>query len=328
MEQILRPRRNRRNPSIRNLVAESSLQIEHLVWPIFLQEGENKKEAIPSLLDCYRYSPDIMMRIIEPYYKLGLKSFALFPAIDEKLKTSVAKESYNPDGLIPKAVKRLKNRFPDCVVITDVALDPYSSDGHDGLVQNGKILNDETIEILAKQALVHAQSGADYIAPSDMMDGRIGAIRKHLDHEGFSETGIISYSAKYASGFYGPFRDALNSAPKQGDKKTYQMDFRNSREALREADLDTHEGADILLIKPALSYLDVIHQVKRQTHLPVAAYNVSGEYAMIKAAAQKGWLDESIVMMEVLTSIRRAGADIIFTYFAPQFVDLTLKNKL
>lgn len=321
MEQKFRPRRNRRNQTIRDLIAETHLNIPQMVWPLFLQEGKNKIDPIKTLPDCYRFSLDAMIDVIRPYYNLGLRSYALFPALSEALKTQDAREAYNPDGLIPRAIKNLKDCFPDSIIITDVALDPYSSEGHDGLLQNGKINNDATVEILANQALVQAKAGSDYVAPSDMMDGRVGFIRKALDQEGFTDTGIISYAAKYASSFYGPFREALNSAPKYGDKKTYQMDFRNSSEALREIELDVQEGADILLIKPALSYLDVIFQTKMNFHLPVAAYNVSGEYAMIKAAAQLGMMDEQSAMIETLTAIRRAGADLIFTYFAPSFVD-------
>jgi len=266
----------------------------------------------------YRYSIDNLLREIESCLKLGLRSFDLFPNIDESLKDKYATESYRDESLYLRAIREVKKNFPEACVITDVAMDPYSSDGHDGIVENGEILNDETLEVLGKMALAHAQMGADIIAPSDMMDGRVGYIRQVLDDNKFTNVSIMSYSAKYASAFYGPFRDALNSAPKFGDKKTYQMNPANQREALIEAGLDELEGADFLMVKPALAYLDVIKLIKDNTELPVAAYNVSGEYAMLKAAAQKGWLNEQRAITEVLTSIRRAGATAILTYHAKE----------
>ncbi len=269
----------------------------------------------------------MILKEVQQAVALGIMSFDLFPALSETLKDPHGKESLNPQGLLPTTLKMIRDKFPDVTLISDVALDPYSSDGHDGVVKNGKILNDETVEILAKMSLVHAQAGADIVSPSDMMDGRVGAIREALDEEGFTDVGILSYSAKYASSFYGPFREALDSAPKFGDKKTYQMDFRNAREALREIELDELEGADIVMVKPALSYLDIISLVKSHTHLPVAAYNVSGEYGLIKAGAKAGIIDETRAMVETLYSIRRAGADIIFTYFAVPMAKWIRENQ-
>lgn len=316
MEIKYRPRRNRRSPVIRNLIAETALSPSQLIYPLFLCEGKDQKIPIKSMPGQFRFSSDLLLKEIAECQAVGIHSFALFPAINESLKDSLAKESHNPQGLLPTTVKKIKDLSPEACVITDVALDPYSSDGHDGIVRDGKILNDETVEVLVKMALTQAQAGADMVAPSDMMDGRIGEIRKALDQEGFTQTGILAYSAKYASSFYGPFRDALESAPKFGDKKTYQMDPRNAREALLETELDIQEGADIVMVKPALAYLDVIQLLKQNFSTPVAAYNVSGEYAMIKAAAQNGWLDGEKAMMESLMAIRRAGADMILTYFA------------
>ncbi|HEY8270479.1 MAG TPA: porphobilinogen synthase [Pseudobdellovibrionaceae bacterium] len=318
MDITYRPRRNRRTPALRNLIAETSLSVDQFIYPLFLCEGDQQKVAIKSMPGQFRLSADYLLKEISECQSLGIHSFALFPAINETLKNSQGKESFNPAGLLPTTVKKIKDKFPDSCIITDVALDPYSSDGHDGIVKDGQILNDETIEILVKMSLTQAEAGADMVAPSDMMDGRVGAIRRALDSEGFTQTGILAYSAKYASSFYGPFRDALESAPKFGDKKTYQMDPRNSREALLEAELDIQEGADMIMVKPALAYLDIIQLLKQNTTLPIAAYNVSGEYAMIKAAAQNGWLDGEKAMMESLISIRRAGADIILTYFAKE----------
>lgn len=313
-----RPRRNRRTPALRNLIAETSLNSDHLIYPLFLCEGQDQKIAIKSMPGQFRLSSDNLLKEMAECQALGIHSFALFPAIKDALKNSQGDESFNPAGLLLTTVKRIKDKFPDSCIITDVALDPYSSDGHDGILKNGQILNDETIEVLVKMSLAQAKAGADMVAPSDMMDGRVGEIRKALDSEGFTQTGILAYSAKYASSFYGPFREALDSAPKFGDKKTYQMDPRNSREALLEADLDIQEGADMIMVKPALAYLDIIQLLKQNCTKPIAAYNVSGEYAMIKAAAQNGWLDGEKAMMESLISIRRAGADIILTYFAKE----------
>ncbi len=312
-----RPRRNRKNERIRSFHRETRLGPEHFVYPLFVHEHTGK-HAIPSMPGAFRLGLEDLKREVEGALGDGVGAIVLFPAIDESLKSSQGTEAYNPEGLIPHCLRTLREAFPELILCTDVALDPYSCDGHDGIVSEGRILNDETIEVLVKQALTQAEAGADIIAPSDMMDGRVGAIRDALDGAGHSEVSILSYTAKYASAFYGPFRDALESAPKFGDKKTYQMDPANSREALREVALDEAEGADILMVKPAGPYLDVIRRVREATALPVAAYQVSGEYAMLKAAAANGWLDEPKVVLESLTAIRRAGADIIFTYYARQ----------
>jgi porphobilinogen synthase len=322
MDIINRPRRNRRTPALRNMIAETSFSADNLIYPVFLCEGQDQKIAIKSMPGQFRLSADNLLKEIAECQALGIQSFALFPAISDSLKNSAGDESFNPNGLLPTTVKKIKDKFPGACIITDVALDPYSSDGHDGIVRDGQILNDETIEVLVKMALTQARAGADMVAPSDMMDGRVGEIRRALDAEGFENTGILAYSAKYASSFYGPFRDALDSAPKFGDKKTYQMDPRNSREALLEAGLDVNEGADMIMVKPALAYLDIIQLLKQNFTVPVAAYNVSGEYAMIKAAAANGWLDGEKAMMESLMAIRRAGADVILTYFAKEAAHL------
>lgn len=313
---VHRPRRLRRTDTLRRMVRETVLRAEDLIYPLFVMEGEGQREVVPSMPGCYRYTLDLLLVEVQQAYDLGIGAIALFPLIPYDQKDNAGTESYNPEGLIPRAVRAIKQAIPDILVITDVALDPYSSEGHDGIVQNGKILNDETVEVLVKQALMQAAAGADFVAPSDMMDGRIGAIRQALDAAGWIDVGILAYSAKYASAYYGPFRDALDSAPKFGDKKTYQMDAANAREAIKEVDLDIAEGADIVMVKPALAYLDIIYQIKQNTHLPIAAYNVSGEYAMIKAAAAQGWIDEKKVALETLTSMKRAGASLILTYFA------------
>ena len=315
----IRPRRNRISKGLRELVAETELTPAHLVQPLFVLEGTKQKQEIKTLPGQYRFSPDELLKELGECLKLGISAFALFPAIHEDLKNSKAEEAWNPKGLLPETVRSIKKNFPDAVVITDIALDPYSSDGHDGLVRDGEILNDETVVALCKMAVTHAKAGADIVAPSDMMDGRIGAIRKALDEAGFKNVGILSYAAKYASGFYGPFRDALGSAPKKGDKKTYQMDPRNRREALREALLDVQEGADMVMVKPGLPYLDIVREIRNAVKIPVAVYNVSGEYAMVKAAAAAGMVDEPTVVREMLTAFRRAGADVILTYFAKDF---------
>ncbi|QEM12133.1 porphobilinogen synthase [Mucilaginibacter rubeus] len=320
---LQRPRRNRKSEVIRQMVQETHVSAANLIFPLFIIDGVNQKSEVASMPGIFRYSIDNLLREIESCLKLGLKSFDLFPNISEELKDKFATESYRDESLYLRAIREVKKNFPEACVITDVAMDPYSSDGHDGIVENGVILNDETLDVLGKMALAHAQSGADIIAPSDMMDGRVGYIRNVLDDNGFTNVSIMSYSAKYASAFYGPFRDALNSAPKFGDKKTYQMNPANQREALIEAELDEIEGADFLMVKPALPYLDVIKLIKDNTELPVAAYNVSGEYAMIKAAIQRGWLNEQRAITEVLTSIRRAGATAILTYHAKE----VLENK-
>lgn len=324
MDLISRPRRNRSSEVIRSMVRENFLSAHHLIAPLFVIDGEKKKVAIASMPGQFRLSIDELIIEASELYALGVHCVALFPVIDEKLKNSKATEAYNPEGLNARAIRALKKALPQMLIMGDVALDPYSSDGHDGLVdsKSGAVLNDPTLELLAKQALTEAQAGADIIGPSDMMDGRVGYIRRALDEAGFQNVLIMSYCAKYASSFYGPFREALDSAPKKGDKKTYQMDPANSEEALREATLDEAEGADILMVKPGLPYLDVIYRLKSHSKLPIAAYNVSGEYAMVKAAAQNGWIDQNKVILETLISFRRAGADIILTYFAKEAAQL------
>ncbi len=313
-----RPRRNRQNEVIRSMVRESHLSPDHLIAPLFVVEGKGAVIPINSMPGQARFSIDELVREAKELYGLGVRCVALFPAIDEKLKTPDAREAYNRDGLNARAIRAVKEALPGMMVMGDIALDPYSSDGHDGLVdpKTGEILNDPTLEVLAKQALCAAEAGADILGPSDMMDGRVGVLRRALDESRFQNTLIMSYTAKYASGYYGPFREALDSAPKRGDKKTYQMDPANSTEALREAQLDADEGADILMVKPGLPYLDIIYRLKEMSTLPIAAYNVSGEYAMVKAAAQNGWIDHDKVVLETLTCFRRAGADVILTYFA------------
>ena len=315
----IRPRRNRKSAAIRDLVRETEVTPGHLIYPLFLQDGK-ENTPIESMPGCVRWSLDGLVKEAGEAHALGVPAVVLFPRIPDKLKTSDAKECYNPKGLIPRAIKALKKAHPTLVVITDVALDPYNSDGHDGLVaKDGRILNDETVEVLCKQAVCHAKAGADVISPSDMMDGRVAAIRAALDKAVYEEVSILSYTAKYASAYYGPFRGALDSAPKSGDKKTYQMDPANAREAVREAQLDESEGADMLMVKPAGPYLDIITKLRAATTLPIAAYQVSGEYLMIKSAAAAGWLDEAKIVQESLLGIRRAGADMILTYFAKQF---------
>jgi len=317
-----RPRRNRKSPAIRNMVRETTLSVDNLIYPMFIVDGKGIKEEISSMPGNFRWSLDTLLPEIEECRKLGLNSFVLFPAIEEALKDSTATYSYDDANFYLKAIREIKKQFPEACLMSDVAMDPYSSDGHDGFVENGKILNDETLPILAKMAIAQAEAGIDIIGPSDMMDGRIAYIREALDEAGFDETSIMSYSAKYASAYYGPFRDALDSAPKSGDKKTYQMDPANKYEALIEAELDVAEGADFLMVKPALCYLDVIHILKERFDVPISAYNVSGECAMLHAAAQNGWLDYNSAMQEMLLSIKRAGADIILTYFAKDYAKL------
>lgn len=320
---LKRPRRNRKSPTIREMVEETKLLASDLIYPMFLLDGSNKKVEVASMPGIYRLSRELLLDEIKRCMDVGIKAFCLFPAVEDQLKDKAASYSYNPDNFYLKTIQKIKEEVPNAVVMTDVAMDPYSSDGHDGLVQDGEILNDETLDILGKMALAQARAGADIIGPSDMMDGRIGHIRRVLDAEGFINTSIMAYTAKYASSFYGPFRDALDSAPKSGDKKTYQMNPANAREALIEARLDEEEGADMLMVKPALPYLDIIKLLSENTNLPVAAYNVSGEYAMIKAADQKGWLDGEKAMAESLLSIKRAGAKLILTYFAREYAELT-----
>ncbi len=316
---ISRPRRNRKSAAIRDLVQETTLSVNDFIFPMFVMEGSGIKSEIKSMPNIYRFSIDTLLEEIKEVSDLGIKSICLFPNYPEAKKDKYATESHNSETLYLKALSEIKDKFPHIALMTDVAMDPYSSDGHDGLVENGEILNDETLDILGKMALAQARAGADIIGPSDMMDGRIGYIREMLDDEGFTNVSIMSYSVKYASAFYGPFRDALDSAPKFGDKKTYQMNPANVREALIEGQLDVAEGADFLMVKPAFSYLDVIKTMADNFDLPIAAYNVSGEYAMIKAAAQNGWLDGDKAMLEMLLSIKRAGAKIILSYFAKEF---------
>ncbi len=312
----IRPRRNRRNKAIRALVRETRLSPESFILPVFVVDGENQRIPIAAMPGCYRLSIDETVKLAKEAHGLGISGIAPFPALTDDKKDSIATESTNPDGLYQRTIKELKSALPELLVISDVAMDPYSSDGHDGLVEDGQILNDETLEILACMAVSQAEAGSDIVAPSDMMDGRVGYIRDALDLDGFTDVGILSYSAKYASAFYGPFRDALDSAPKAGDKKTYQMDPANGTEALREVFLDIEEGADMVMVKPGLPYLDVIRRIKDAVEVPVAAYHVSGEYAMIKAAAEKGWLDGKAAMVEAHIALKRAGADMILTYSA------------
>lgn len=325
MQIALRPRRNRKSPAIRELVAENSLSPQQLIYPVFVCEGHGIVEEIKTMPGQARMSADVLIKKIADWKQAGIGHYALFPQIAENKKNNQGTEALNENGLLANTLKKIKDTHPDVGLVTDVALDPFSSDGHDGLLQNGKILNDETVQILCQMAVAQAHWGADWVAPSDMMDGRVGAIRRALDQSGHSETNILAYTAKYASSFYGPFREALQSAPKSGDKKTYQMDPRNSREALREARLDIAEGADMIMVKPGLPYLDIIRRLKDVADVPVAAYQVSGEYAMIKFAAQNGALNERAAILESLYSFRRAGADVILTYFAPQMAEFLQK---
>lgn len=319
MQIIRRPRRNRQSQAIRDLVQETTLSVNDLIYPMFVIEGRGIKSEIGSMPNIYRFSTDTLLEELNELSDLGIKCVCIFPNYPESKKDKYATESLREGTLYLDVLKQVKDNFPQIAIMTDVAMDPYSSDGHDGYVENGKIVNDVTLEILGKMAVAQARAGADIIGPSDMMDGRVGYIRNALDSEGFTDVSIMAYTAKYASAFYGPFRDALDSAPRFGDKKTYQMNPANRREALIEADLDVQEGADFLMVKPALAYLDVIRLLHENYDLPIAAYNVSGEYAMIKAAAQNGWLDGHKAMKESLMSIKRAGAKIILTYFAKEF---------
>ena len=311
-----RPRRLRVSENTRRMVSENHLRADDFIAPVFVMEGKNQKAEIPSMPGYYRYTLDLLLKEAEEIAELGIPSLLLFAKVPDEKKDNEGTEALNPEGLMQQSVRAIKKEFPELVVMTDVALDPYSSYGHDGIVKDGKILNDESAELLAKMAVSHAEAGADFVAPSDMMDGRILMMREALEEMGFTDTGIMAYSAKYASSYYGPFRDALDSAPGFGDKKTYQMDSANVTEAVKEAISDEQEGADIVMVKPGLPYLDVVRAVKESVHIPVAVYNVSGEYAMIKAAAQNGWLDEEQAMMEALIAFKRAGADLIATYFA------------
>ncbi|HEX4371832.1 MAG TPA: porphobilinogen synthase [Puia sp.] len=312
----------RSNSSIRSLVAETTLTPNDFIAPLFIDEGENILHEIPSMPNYYRRSLDLTIKEVKELWSMGLKSILIFVKAKDETKDNTGKEAWNENGLMQKSIKAIKDAVPEMLIMTDVALDPYSSYGHDGIVKDGEILNDETVEALVKMSVSHAKAGADFVAPSDMMDGRIGAIRKGLEENNFTKIGIMSYSAKYASCFYGPFRDALDSAPGFGDKKTYQMNYANRIEAIKETLMDIEEGADIVMVKPALAYLDIIRDVKNSVHVPVSAYNISGEYAMIKAAAKMGWIDENKAILETLTAIKRAGADLIATYFAKDAVNL------
>lgn len=317
---MIRPRILRQSDAIRRMAQETRLSADNLIAPLFIVEGENIEEEISSLPDYYRRSLDRTVDEAAAIFEMGIPSVLLFIKCKDELKDNAGTEALNPDGLMQRSIRAIKKAVPGLCVMTDVALDPFSTFGHDGIVINGEIVNDKTTEVLAKMAVSHAEAGADFVAPSDMMDRRIGVMRSALEAAGFDKTGIMAYSAKYASCFYGPFRDALDSAPGFGDKKTYQMNPANRLAAIREVKLDVAEGADIVMVKPALSYLDIIREVKNEVNIPVSAYHVSGEYAMIKAAAAKGWLDEKAAMLETTLSIRRAGADLIATYFAKEIV--------
>lgn len=312
----------RRTPAIRAMVAETTLTPNDFIAPIFIDEGENLQTEISSMPGYYRRSLDLTVKDAKELWSMGVKSVLLFIKCKDELKDNKGTEAWNPDGLMQRSIKAIKDAIPEMVVMTDVALDPYSIYGHDGIVENGEIVNDPTVEALVKMSISHAAAGADIVAPSDMMDGRIAAIRQGLEESGYTQTGIMAYSAKYASCFYGPFRDALDSAPGFGDKKTYQMNYANRVEAIQETLMDIEEGADIVMVKPAMAYLDIIREVKNTVTVPVSAYHVSGEYALIKAAAQMGWLDENKAILESLTSIKRAGADLIATYFARDAIRL------
>lgn len=318
-------RRNRilrANEAIRSLIQETHLTPNDFIAPLFIDEGKNVETEIASMPNYFRRSLDLTIKEVKELQSLGIRSVLLFIKCKDELKDNTGKESWNPDGLMQRSIKEIKNAVPDMLIMTDVALDPYSSYGHDGIVEDGKIVNDPTVEALVQMSISHAKAGADFVAPSDMMDGRIGAIREAFEHNGYTNTGIMAYSAKYASCFYGPFRDALDSAPGFGDKKTYQMDYSNRIEAIKEAQMDVEEGADIVMVKPALSYLDIIREVKNSVNVPVSCYNISGEYAMIKAAAKMGWINEEKAILETLTSMKRAGADLIATYFAKEAAKL------
>ena len=327
MYPLRRNRRLRTNESIRSLVRETIITPNDFLVPLFVVEGKGVKDEIPSMPNYFRFSLDLLEKEVKELWKLGLKSVLLFVKVPDNLKDNKGTEALNPNGLMQRAVKTVKNACPDMLVMTDVALDPYSAYGHDGIIEKGVILNDESADVLAEMSISHAKAGANFVAPSDMMDGRILTIREALEDEGFFNTGIMSYSAKYASAFYGPFRDALDSAPIDmidipKDKKTYQMDYANRFEAIKETEMDIDEGADIVMVKPGIAYLDIVREIKNAVDVPVAVYQVSGEYAMIKAASQKGWLDHDAVMMEQITAIKRAGADVIASYFAKDVVKI------
>lgn len=324
---IRRPRRNRKSAAVRAMLAETTLSVKDLVYPVFIMEGENKEEVIPSMPGITRKSVDRLLEELKEVTALGIPAIAPFPAIADEKKDRKATASYDPNGLVQRCVREVKKAFPELVVMTDIALDPFNSDGHDGIVsESGEIMNDETVEVLCKMAVSHAEAGADFVCPSDMMDGRIGAIREALDDAGFENTSIMAYSAKYASAFYGPFRDALASAPKEGDKKTYQMDPANTKEAILEVQLDIEEGADVVMVKPASAYLDIVYRTASTFDVPVSTYHVSGEYSMIMAAAQNGWIDKDAVMMESMLAFKRAGASFIWTYFAKDVAKILQKS--
>lgn len=318
-------RRNRilrQSPSIRSMVAETTLTPNDFIVPLFIDEGQGVETEIPSMPGYFRRSTDGTVKEVKELWSLGIRCVLLFVKSKDELKDNTGREAWNPDGLMQRSIKAIKDAVPDIVVMTDVALDPYSSYGHDGIVENGEIVNDATVDALIKMSLSHVAAGADWVAPSDMMDGRIGAIRQAFEENNYTKAGIMAYSAKYASCFYGPFRDALDSAPGFGDKKTYQMDFANRLEAIKEALMDVEEGADIVMVKPGLPYLDIVREIKDSVHVPVSVYNISGEYAMIKAAAKMGWINEEKAIIETLTAFKRAGADLIATYFAKDAVKL------
>ncbi len=321
-----RNRINRANAAIRDLVAETSLSVSDFIAPLFIVEGEGVKEEISSMPGYFRYSLDLLETELKELSDVGIRSVLLFVKVPDAIKDNTGKEALNPEGLMQRSIRFVKTHFPELLVMTDVALDPYSSFGHDGLVKDEEIVNDATVKVLTQMALSHLEAGANWVAPSDMMDGRIGALREAFNEAGYHDRGILAYTAKYASNLYGPFRDALDSAPGFGDKKTYQMDFRNSREALMEAQEDELEGADMLMIKPGIFYLDIVRRLSEQTSLPIAVYQVSGEYSMIKAAAAQGWLNEEAVMLESLYGFKRAGATVILTYFAKEAAQLLNKH--
>lgn len=317
-----RNRRLRSTQAVRDLVRETILTNDDFIMPIFIAEGENIKEEISSMPGIYRQSLDLTIKEVKELWSLGVKAVNIYVKINENLKDNTGKEAWNKNGLMQKSIKAIKDAVPEMVIMPDVALDPYSIYGHDGIVENGKIVNDATVDALVKMSLSHAEAGADFIAPSDMMDGRVAAIREALEENGFDEVGIMSYAAKYASSYYGPFRDALDSAPGFGDKKTYQMDYGNSKEAINEALKDIEEGADIVMVKPGLPYLDIVSKLNEIVDVPISVFQVSGEYAMIKAAAKNGWLDNDKIIIESLTCIKRAGASLISTYFAKEAAKL------
>jgi len=316
---IIRPRRLRRTPAIREMVRETTLSVKDLIAPLFVKPGQGEKEPISTMPGQYHFSVDTSVKEAEELWALGIPSIILFGLPDKK--DAIGSRSWAEDGVVQQAISAIKGRLPEMAVITDVCLCEYTDHGHCGVIKDGKVDNDATLELLARQAVTHAKAGADFVAPSDMMDGRVAAIRNALDEENYQDIGILSYAVKYASAFYGPFREAADSAPQFGDRSGYQMDPANAIEALKEAELDMEEGADIIMVKPAMPYLDIIRRVRELSLVPVAAYNVSGEYAMVKAAGMKGWIDEKRAMMEMLTSIKRAGADIILTYFAKEAAD-------